>query len=216
MEEMGDQEKYAMLIFYNNVQVQVERMPGNPRIITSMRVYDRINNKSATVDLLEPVLEENHEGKRSICTRLVEMAGRTRQNSDYRLEKNAAVTVSERKSSYCMSQLSQSQDGEIKEDFLTRKPLSFKATFDGPSGLAGEENEAAHSTSLTASYSPPVEEKRGLDGSGDGKKENDEEEKENLVFASYNNSGRKAATKTSKKPQVRTKKRALYAGKKQA
>lgn len=127
MEEIGDPEKYSMGVFYNNVRVLVERMPGNPRVITSMRVYDSINNKSATVDLLEPVLEENHEGKRSICARLVEMAGRTRQNSDYRLEKNAAVTVSERKSDYCMSTLSgpPRQSEKTTENVVTRKPDTF-------------------------------------------------------------------------------------------
>lgn len=224
MEELGDAEKYSFGIFYNNVRVLVERMPGNPRLITMMQVYDTINNKSATVDLIEPVFDENHEGKRSICTRLVEMTGRTRQNTDYRLEKygNGAVTVSDRKASYCMSQLSQSaQDGETdKVDVLTKKTTAFKSAFDGPLGL-GDDEALTSLSPPTASYAMPVEEKKvldGGDGDSDGTKGKDEEE-EGFVFTSYNKSkGGKAVTpKTSKKPplQVRTKKRTLYSGKKQ-
>lgn len=164
MEEVGDAEKYSFGIFYNNMRVYVERMPGNPKIITSMQVYDALNNKSATVDLLDPILEENHEGKRSVCTRLVEMAGRTRQNTDYKLEKygNGAITVSDRKGSYCMSQLSQaalSGDGET-EDFVSRKSVASKATFDGPSGglaavVAAAGDWGSSASQLSSSYGIP-------------------------------------------------------------
>lgn len=129
MEEIGDPEKHSMGIFYNNVKVYVERMPGNGRVITAMRVYDAMNNRSATVNLLRFVLDEEQQEKRSICTRLVEMTGRTRQNTDYRLEKNASVTVSERKSDYCISALSGTQRQQAEkntENRVTRKPAAFE------------------------------------------------------------------------------------------
>ncbi len=227
MEEVGDAEKYSFGIFYNNMRVYVERMPGNPKIITSMQVYDALNNKSATVDLLEPILEENHEGKRSVCTRLVEMTGRTRQNTDYKLEKygNGAITVSDRKGSYCMSQFSQASmgsDGE-REDFISRKSMASKATFDGPSGglAAIGDDKGLSASQSSASYAIPSVE-RGTEGDANTAHDREEEDKNvsNVLLSSYGSKGKdmhmKNGAKKSKNVPARTKKKALYiSGKKQ-
>lgn len=231
MEEVGDAEKYSFGIFYNNMRVYVERMPGNPKIITSMQVYDALNNKSATVDLLDPILEENHEGKRSVCTRLVEMTGRTRQNTDYKLEKygNGAVTVSDRKGSYCMSQFSQaalSGDGE-REDFVSRKSMmSSKATFDGPSGglaavVAGDDGSSALSSQSSPSYGISHQVERVDEEGGNTVHGMSKDGSTVSLSSSYGNkkgkdTTMKAGANKSKNVPVRTKKKLLYvSGKKQ-
>lgn len=225
MEEIGDAEKYSFGIFYNNMRVFVERMPGNPKIITSMQVYDALNNKSATVDLLEPIFEENHEGKRSVCTRLMEMTGRTRQNTDYKLEKygNGAITVSDRKASYCISQLSQaSLGGEEKDDCISRKSTASKATFDGPSGLAAIGDDKGLSASSSSSSYVILSVERG--GEEDANTAHDREENKGVsivLSSSYGNKGKETpiirhGAKKSKNVPVRTKKKVLYvSGKKQ-
>lgn len=231
MEEVGDAEKYSFGIFYNNMRVYVERMPGNPKIITSMQVYDALNNKSATVDLLDPILEENHEGKRSVCTRLVEMAGRTRQNTDYKLEKygNGAITVSDRKGSYCMSQLSQASLGDNNretEDFVSRKSMiSSKAALDAPSGggLAAVAEDGGPST-LSSYGSPPSVVERVDKEDANTVLDREDEGSSVLLLSSYGNKGKEtptmkpgAAKKSKNVPAMPTKKKAsLYAsGKKQ-
>lgn len=233
MEEVGDAEKYSFGIFYNNMRVYVERMPGNPKIITSMQVYDALNNKSATVDLLEPILEENHEGKRSVCTRLVEMTGRTRQNTDYKLEKygNGAITVSDRKGSYCMSQFSQASLGSDNngetEDFVSRKSImASKATFDGPSGglaaiIAGDDGSSALSSQSSPSYGISQVERVDEEDVNTAHGSEKEGSTASLSSPSYGNkTGKdmpmKAGANKSKNVPVRTRKKALYvSGKKQ-
>ncbi len=229
MEEVGDAEKYSFGIFYNNMRVYVERMPGNPKIITSMQVYDALNNKSATVDLLDPILEENHEGKRSVCTRLVEMTGRTRQNTDYKLEKygNGAITVSDRKGSYCMSQFSQaalSGDGE-PEDFVSRKSImASKAAFDGPSGglaAIGDDKGSSASQPSSVFYGIPTVVER-VDEE-DANMVHDMGKESSPVLSSYGNKRKdmpmknNGAKKSKNAPARTTKKKAsLYvSGKKQ-
>ncbi len=213
MEELGDAEKYSFGIFYNNVRVMVERMPGNPRLITMMQVYDVVNNKSATVDLLEPLFEENHEGKRSVCTRLVEMAGRTRQNADYRIEKNGSATFSSRKENYCMSQFSNQQQssGDVGnlEDLITKKSSAFKEGFESP--VPKMESGAS---SLLPSYSTPAAVITPEKDEG----ETDGEMEAPVVFSSYKGKEAPPAAKKPKNVPAKAKMKASlpYAGKKQA